>query len=254
MTISTSESLMTSDLVTEHATFDGTAWRLSWLPEHALSHRQALLVMQADEALSGGCPDGMAPAEIGALLAAEGGISLLEVIQGLTDRSVARWDAILKSEFSQFYREFTPNLVAFLVRNGAQTADAADLAQETLIDAFRSWKEISTPDRWCFRVAFRKFLRMKATHREEPSSDRVDVGTTLLGAAALGAVGELDDLQRLLNQLPPRQRQVLACTMFGFSHYEIAASLVVSQEAVRANLMKARRSLKALIEQERREQ
>jgi len=53
---------------------------------------------------------------------------------------------------------------------------------------------------------------------------------------------------RLLAQLPPRQRQVLAWTYDGFTPEEIARELQISGEAVRQNLLRARRKLAAILE------
>ena len=47
---------------------------------------------------------------------------------------------------------------------------------------------------------------------------------------------------QVLRALPPRQRQVLALTIDGWSPAEIAEMLGIDAAAVRSNLMKARRS------------
>lgn len=58
-------------------------------------------------------------------------------------------------DFSEFYRQFVPSLVAFLMWQGASLPDAADVAQETMIRAYRYWSTIDHPRAWARRVASR---------------------------------------------------------------------------------------------------
>lgn len=48
-----------------------------------------------------------------------------------------------EAAFSAFYREFTPTLVAWLIWQGARLPVAADVAQETMIKAYRNWSTIN---------------------------------------------------------------------------------------------------------------
>ncbi len=59
---------------------------------------------------------------------------------------------------------------------------------------------------------------------------------------------ERHEVLRLLNLLPPRQRQVMAWTYDGSSPADIAAELNISAEAVRTNLKRARRTLATHLE------
>ncbi|MEN3308920.1 MAG: hypothetical protein V7603_5122 [Micromonosporaceae bacterium] len=52
------------------------------------------------------------------------------------------------------------------------------------------------------------------------------------------------DLLRLVADLPPRQRQIIALVADGYSQAEVAEALGLTPSAVRANLYKARRNLK----------
>jgi RNA polymerase sigma factor (sigma-70 family) len=51
------------------------------------------------------------------------------------------------------------------------------------------------------------------------------------------------DVLRVLDYLPPRQRQVMAWALDGYTSLEIADELKITAEAVRASLKKARRTL-----------
>jgi RNA polymerase sigma-70 factor (ECF subfamily) len=51
----------------------------------------------------------------------------------------------------------------------------------------------------------------------------------------------------MIEQLPPRQRQVLAWTYDGATPTEIAEALQISPDAVRANLHKARAAMRRIL-------
>jgi RNA polymerase sigma-70 factor (ECF subfamily) len=143
--------------------------------------------------------------------------------------------------FTVFYRAETSGLVRFLVWMGARLPDAADLAQDTMIEAFRQWQTIKHPRTWTRRVASRKYARRLAS-TEQPV-DHVD------GSPLLPANRDLTDweqhyqIRRLLAVLPPRQRQVMAWTYDGYEPHEIAAELEITAEAVRSSLKLARHKL-----------
>ena len=55
------------------------------------------------------------------------------------------------------------------------------------------------------------------------------------------------DILRLIADLPPRQRQIIALMADGYSHGEMAEILGLTLPTIRANLYKARQKLKHLI-------
>lgn len=143
--------------------------------------------------------------------------------------------------FDGFYRLFIAHLVAFLVWQGAGLADAADLAQEAMIDAYRSWQEIEHPRAWVKRVASRKHAR-RIAQVERPAEPEA-ISLLLRDEIDVSEWEDRHEVLRLLNKRPPRQRQVLAWTCDGYTPAEIAAELAISSEAVRSSLARARRSL-----------
>ena len=107
--------------------------------------------------------------------------------------------------FSEFYRRFVPSLVAFLMWQGARLPEAADVAQESMIQAYRYWSTIDHPQAWVRRVASRMLARRIATV-EEPV-ERVGERTALLPASTnVTAWEQRHDVLRALSHLPPRQR------------------------------------------------
>lgn len=154
-------------------------------------------------------------------------------------------DHAIVAAFAAFYRAETFALVRFLAWIGARLPDAADIAQETMVDAFKGWQTIEHPRAWVRRVASRKYGRHLAS-AEEPV-DQVD-GRPLLPAHYDQTRWEqYREIERLLALLPARQRQVMAWTYDGYKPHEIAAELGITPEAVRSSLKFARRNLAQLI-------
>lgn len=148
----------------------------------------------------------------------------------------------LDEEFSEFYRASAQKLVGFLVNQGAGAAVAADIAQDTMMSAYRNWWRIREPRAWVHTVASRALARRIADVREEPVEPVPEPSSLLPDPHAVAEWEVRHDTQRLLAFLPPRQRQILAWTLNEFTPTEIANELGITPETVRANLMKARRA------------
>jgi RNA polymerase sigma factor (sigma-70 family) len=150
------------------------------------------------------------------------------------------------ADFSACYAREMSSLVWFVMSLGADAHRAADVAQSAFAEAFAVWDRIQHPTAWLRRVAGRLYYRHLLPH--ETSVGEVPDRQGPLSAA--GAV-ELHDEARVvlaaLADLPPKQRQVMAWTIDGFSPAEIARELDVDPAAVRQSLAKARRTLKQLL-------
>jgi RNA polymerase sigma factor (sigma-70 family) len=160
-----------------------------------------------------------------------------------TAQSAADIGATTRTEFATFYRRTVKELVGFLVLQGAQLVDAADIAQDTLSAAYQRWHTIDHPRAWSYRVASRALIRKLAT--VEDPADEPPEPSPLLRATNIEYWEQQQDIVHVLALLPPRQRQVMAWTLYGYTPKEIAEELGIEPTAVRANLMKARRALVA---------
>ena len=148
-------------------------------------------------------------------------------------------------EFARFYHQYFARLVAFLVYQHASVDLAVDIAQDAMITAYRKWPEITHPRAYVFKVAGRAYTRCRLGNPEQP------IGEVSKPTVALPRPGETEawlqqqEIIEVLRRLPPRQCQVLALTIDGWTPTEIAQLLDIEPEAVRASLMKARRSAAA---------
>ncbi|MFC4859384.1 RNA polymerase sigma factor [Actinophytocola glycyrrhizae] len=158
--------------------------------------------------------------------------------------------------FAEFYSQFMPSLVRFLCWQGAPVADATDIAQETMFQLYRHWSSVREPAAWARQVASRRWGRHIADGPREQLVDDAALqrgsASSLLTSSDIRAIEQRYDVLRLLDKLPPRQRQVLAWTYEGYTPTEIAEELQLTPEAVRANLYKARRAVVAHMRAEER--
>ncbi len=162
---------------------------------------------------------------------------------GDPERLAARPTSNADDDFCAFYRDFVPKLVGFLRLQGAQLAEAADIAQDTMVQAHQRWETINHPAAWARTVASRALTRRIATVREDPSETISEGALLLTPSTNISEWEARHDILRAFDQLPPRQRQVMAWTLQGYTPAEIADELKIKPEAVRASLMKARRAI-----------
>ncbi|MGQ4465260.1 RNA polymerase sigma factor [Streptomyces violaceoruber] len=145
--------------------------------------------------------------------------------------------------FSAFYRATVRSLVGFLVNQGASVHVAADIAQDTMLSAYQRWDTIDQPRAWVHTVASRALLRRLASCEEQPVEQVPEPTSLLADPDAVEAWEARYDLLPLLHSLPARQRQVLAWALSGFTPGDIADQLAMNDDAVRASLYKARRTV-----------
>ncbi|MEV6527527.1 sigma-70 family RNA polymerase sigma factor [Longispora sp. NPDC051575] len=150
--------------------------------------------------------------------------------------------------FDELYRQFFPQLVAYLVKIG-MGHEAEDAAQETMGLVYLGWDTLDHPTRWAYRVASRTASR--ALHRRRVGQDKVALSVE--GGWCPIADPEPDgvlvkeseqELLDLLRTLPVQQRKVMALHLDGHPDEEIAAILQVRTGTVRSHRRHALNSLR----------
>lgn len=156
------------------------------------------------------------------------------------------------AEFTVFYRAWTKPLVGFLVLQGASVALATDLVQDTMTALYQRWSEVDHPRAWAFKTASRALIRALSTVRETPTAEPPEPSPLLRRPVTeIEQWEQQHEVVELVRHLPPRQRQVMAWTLYGHTPAEIAEQLGLSGEVVRSNLRHARRTLsKHLVREE----
>jgi RNA polymerase sigma factor (sigma-70 family) len=147
-------------------------------------------------------------------------------------------------DFSGFFRAEHKKLIRFLLAIGAGGDEAAEVAQVTFVKAFEGWNVIRAPRAWIRRVAVHELTAARRTvRRETPQATFPDAPAPVSTALAVELTEEARQVLAALQQLPPRQRQVMAWIIDGFGAAEIASELGVSPESVRQSHAKARKNL-----------
>jgi RNA polymerase sigma factor (sigma-70 family) len=144
--------------------------------------------------------------------------------------------------FVTFYRQTVEDLVGYLVWQGACLHEATDIAQDTMMTVYQRWDSIDHPRRYCFKVGLHTLARLRSRSLEDLTADLPEPNRLLRSSEVDNWITR-HDLVEALRQLPPRQQQVMALTLKGFAPREIAELIGLSGDAVRANLMKARKAL-----------
>lgn len=164
-----------------------------------------------------------------------------------------------RAVFEEFYRFHAQQLVNFMLHLGANDAEAADVAQETMIHIYTRWDRIEYPERYMFTVARRAYWKLREhAHRQTPTSDIeavVDAVDALNGDEVPSA--ETSVVSRMIvaeaiAELPERQRTVLAMSLDGASTEEIARRTGSTPSSVGSSLWLARRRLQHWLQQRER--
>jgi len=149
--------------------------------------------------------------------------------------------------FDEFYAAELPRLVA-LARGLCPAHLAEDVAQEAMLVAYRRWREVielERPDLWvrrtCANLAVSQFRRrlveLRATARLA-GRRQPQVGLSEAGEEFWAAV----------QALPPRQAQAAALRyIYDMRVAEIAATLDISEGAVKQHLSRARHALAVML-------
>jgi RNA polymerase sigma-70 factor, ECF subfamily len=166
------------------------------------------------------------------------------MLRGLAGDAAAH--AELLSRMSVYLRRY------FARKLGSSDADVEDLVQETLLAIHlkrETWDRNQPFTSWAYAIAHYKLIdqfRRRRVRRHEP----IEAAESLFAADDDDPSARLD-VDRLLNELPERQRQVLSSVKLdGLSTAEAAKKSGMSESAVKVSV---HRSLKTLMRRVRDE-
>ena len=144
-----------------------------------------------------------------------------------------------------------PAVYRFALRLTGNSDWAEDLTQETLMRAWSNRARVRDPASarvWLFRITVNLWRDQLRQNRRRPASEpcvesAVDNGP--LPQDALAQREEIFQILKFVEQLPPRQREVLHLSAVeDLSTAEIAEVLGISTNAVKVNLSEARKKMR----------
>ncbi len=156
--------------------------------------------------------------------------------------------------FNELFERFYPMIYAFCYRACLHTAQAQDLAQETLIKATRSlgtYRRDSSFKSWVYQIATnttRDWLRKQAREERlaEAAADQWIAGSQ-------GPEPEHARLAEALGGLPDDLRLAIVLTFYeGMSHAEAARTLGCAETTVSWRIFRAKQKLKHFLSREDR--
>jgi RNA polymerase sigma-70 factor (family 1) len=168
----------------------------------------------------------------------------------MTIESLCKGDMLA---FDKVYRFYSPKLFSFIFRMVKTKADAEEIMQEVFVKLWESRNKITDTakfDAWLFTIAYnttislirkklkdKKFIdyllsiQSRSENTETVSENNFDLLNYKLYA--------------MIDQLPPRQKEVLLLHKeHGFSYQQIADKLNISKNTVENHMVKALRFLR----------
>jgi RNA polymerase sigma-70 factor, ECF subfamily len=151
--------------------------------------------------------------------------------------------------FDEFITRYQTELYRYSLQLTRKRADADDLYQETLLQAYHAFDGLhgaANHRAWLYRIATNTYLGSRRRfEREEPIDEAVEAEDERAHAENLEARDLLSEVAALVDHLPEKQRVALVLRKYqGLGYQEIAASLNTSEDAARADVHQALRELR----------
>jgi RNA polymerase sigma-70 factor (ECF subfamily) len=155
-----------------------------------------------------------------------------------------------EESFTELFKIFTPQLVAFFRRRGHELVLAEDLAQEVMLTVYRKAKQLR--DRtlfraWLFRIArnaaCRHFARLT---REAPTVALEDVGDRFAAQNLKAPDGPSFEFRDWMAFLDPKERDVMTLRFVEeWEYHEIAAAKAIPIGTVQWRVFNSKKKLAA---------
>ena len=166
------------------------------------------------------------------------------------------------TRFIAFYDRTLPGLLAFFARRTLDGQLAADLAAETLADAYQNRARFrdrgaGSADAWLYTIAQRKLGRfLKRRRVEDAARRRLGLPRLELCPEDIERIEALIDFAEVgravasaFGELAPDQHEALRLRVIeGYSYREVAAALGCSEETARARVSRGLRRLARQLE------
>lgn len=151
-------------------------------------------------------------------------------------------------DFEEWYQHLYPRLVTTLSVTLGSTDEATEVAADAFLAAYSQWDRVASmenPDGWTYRVAVHRARRLgRRRHAERGVAHFLAPGRRSEG-------DDLTALRELLDDLPPRMRQVVALRhVADLTEIAVGEVLGISRGTVSSTLRDAYERLSRQIETE----
>jgi RNA polymerase sigma-70 factor, ECF subfamily len=155
--------------------------------------------------------------------------------------------------FEQLVAEYGDRVYGIALRFSGSPSDAEEVMQETVLKAFRSWATYrgeAAPFTWLYRIAVNAALmRVRARRPVEPLSEGTDADEVVDWSGDAAQIVLRAELRAALEDRITRLPEDLRVTLIlrdveGLSTSEVAATLELSEAAVKSRLHRARSLLR----------
>ena len=161
-----------------------------------------------------------------------------------------------RAAFAALFRQFAPRVKTFMLRGGANAAQAEELAQETLLTVWRKADRFdasrATGAAWIFTIARNlRVDRLRREWRDTPGDGEVPevADETVAADVALSGTERDARVRAAMRQLSAEQTKVVELSFFQeMPHAEIARALGLPLGTVKSRIRLAMSRLRDLLE------
>ncbi|MET9414311.1 sigma-70 family RNA polymerase sigma factor [Streptomyces klenkii] len=152
--------------------------------------------------------------------------------------------------FAAFFTAEYPRVVHNLMRVGATYEEAEDATQDAMHKLLLKWADCEKPAGWVWKAAWHAYCKKAERNRRRLvlESRSAQLAGPHPAARPRAEPDEHKRVLEILRGLPPRQGQVLALHLDGYSAQEMASLLGVKASTVRSNLRHAIATLRSSLE------
>ncbi len=155
--------------------------------------------------------------------------------------------------FDQFASSIGTRLLQYGLMICRRRDDAEDIVQDTLIEAYRRFPQLRTPEKvhaWFFRIARNACLMRRRKHMQHGPAISIDYAMNVMDPCSLPEVELLrresaGALAQALEALPEDQRMLILLRYFeGLTTEEAAEVLEMTPDAVKTKLYRIRGAIR----------
>lgn len=176
---------------------------------------------------------------------------MTEATPGVVNETVRRAQQGDQTAFRTLYQEHVGRVYALCLRLSGNAGDAEEHAQDVFVrvwerlGSFRGESAFST---WLHRLTVNVVLHARRTAGRRTSRVRLADDPLELEAAAASSAAPAEDLSQAIARLPEGARMVFVLhDVEGYQHDEIAGLLDIAEGTSKAQLFRARRLLREML-------